>query len=281
MPSTPKDYQTEYKPTWCPGCGDFGVLSAIYRALAQLEVDPKSVAVISGIGCSSRIPGFINTYGFNGVHGRALPMAMGVKLATPRLTVIAAGGDGDGFAIGGGHIPHVARRNVDIVYIVMDNQIYGLTKGQVAPTSSITFETGTTPYGSVEDPLNPIALALVYGATFVARGFSSQAKELADLIVKGIEHPGFAFIQVLSPCPTFNKVDTFKAYQSRVVPIPPEHDTTDRLKALHLALTEEKLHLGVFYQVRKPTFEERWGEVVQRARAGREANVEALLERYC
>ena len=251
MSKTSQDYQAELKPTWCPGCGDFGVLSCLYKAFAALDLPPEEVALIAGIGCSSRIPGFVNVYGFNAVHGRALPMALGVKMANPELTVVATGGDGDGFAIGGGHIPHVARKNLDIAYIIMDNQIYGLTKGQAAPTSSFAFETGTTPYGAVEMPLNPIALALTYGATFVARGYSSQVKELTDLIVKAIDHKGFAFLQVLSPCPTFNKVDTFKAYATRVAPIPETHDVTNLTAALHLALTEDKTHLGIFYQVRK------------------------------
>ena len=276
-----QSYKTDYKPTWCPGCGDYGVLAALYKALAALELPSEDVALISGIGCSSRIPGFVNVYGFNGVHGRGLPMAMGVKLARPELTVIMAGGDGDGFAIGGGHFPHTARKNVDLTYIVMDNRIYGLTKGQVAPTSSLSFETGTTPYGAIEEPVNPIAFALIYGATFVARGFSSKQKELTDLIVKAIRHKGFSFLHVLSPCPTFNKADTFNAYADQIADIPASHDAGDRQKALSLALTEEKLHLGLFYQVTRPTFQDRWGEVVERSKEGGPVTVEDLVGRYC
>lgn len=275
-----QDYKTEYKPTWCPGCGDYGVLAALYKALATLELPSENVALISGIGCSSRIPGFVNVYGFNGVHGRGLPMAVGVKLARPELTVIMAGGDGDGFAIGAGHLPHAVRRNVDLTYIVMDNQIYGLTKGQVAPTSSMNFETGTTPYGAIEEPVNPIAFALIYGATFVARGFSSKQKELTDLIVKAIQHKGFSFLQVLSPCPTFNKADTFRSYSARTADVPATHDLGDRQKALNLALNEEQLHLGVFHQAAKPTFQDRWAEVVERSKEGGPVALEDLLNRY-
>lgn len=275
------DYKTEYKPTWCPGCGDFGVLAALYKALGTLALLPEEVMLISGIGCSSRIPGFLTVYGFNGVHGRALPMAMGAKLARPELTVLAAGGDGDGFAIGGGHLPHVARKNIDLTYIVMDNQIYGLTKGQAAPTSRVGFETGTTPYGALEEPVNPIAFALVYGATFVGRGFSSRQKELTDLMVQAITHRGFSFLQVISPCPTFNKVDTFKAFQNRIADLPEDHDPTDRARALRLALTEERLHLGIFYQVAEPTFGERWARVEEKARAEGQPTVEELIGRYC
>jgi 2-oxoglutarate ferredoxin oxidoreductase subunit beta len=274
-------YKTDYKPTWCPGCGDYGVLAALYKAMAALDLSTENTALISGIGCSSRIPGFVNVYGFNSVHGRGLPMAMGVKLARPELTVIMAGGDGDGFAIGGGHLPHVARRNVDLTYIVMDNQIYGLTKGQAAPTSSLSFETGTTPYGAIEEPVNPIAFALVYGATFVARGFSSRQKELTDLMVAAIRHKGFSFLQVLSPCPTFNKVDTFKAYSSRIADMPGGHDASDSRSALALALGEDKLHMGIFYQAAKPTFQDRWAEVMARSLEEGPVTLEDLVNRYC
>jgi len=252
----------------------------MFKAMAELDLAPENVALITGIGCSSRVAGFVNTYAFNAVHGRALPMALGVKMANPNLTVVAAGGDGDGFAIGGGHIPHIARKNLDIAYIVMDNQNYGLTKGQASPTSMLSYEAGTTPYGSIEMPLNPIALALTYGATFVARGYSSNVKETTELIMKGITHPGFAFLQILSPCPVFNKVDTFKAFSTRIQPMPEGWDSTNRLAALTLALTEEKVHLGIFYQVEAPTYEARWEDLRAKSKAEGHTSLEALVQRY-
>ena len=192
---TPKDYKSGVKPTWCPGCGDFGVLASLFQAMARLELDPANTLVVSGIGCSSRLPFFVKTYGFQTAHGRVLPVATGAKLANPDLTVIAVGGDGDGFSIGAGHLAHAVRRNPDVTYVVMDNRVYGLTKGQTSPTSPLGFQTKSTPYGSFDAPINPMAWALASGVSLAARGFSGSPKSLADLIVAGIQHPGFAFIQ--------------------------------------------------------------------------------------
>ncbi|GAB4296198.1 MAG: 2-oxoacid:ferredoxin oxidoreductase subunit beta [Myxococcota bacterium] len=199
----PKDFKSALKPIWCPGCGDYGVVNAIYRALADLSIPPHKIAFFSGIGCSSRIPGYTTTYGFNGVHGRAIPMALGAKLANPELTVLVAGGDGDGFSIGGNHIPHAVRRNVDITYIVMDNNIYGLTKGQVSPTTPEGDLTVTTVYGNIERPINPLILLLSYGCGFLAQGASHDIGKLANLIKEGIQFKGFSFINVISPCVTY------------------------------------------------------------------------------
>ncbi len=212
------DYKSTRKPVWCPGCGDYGVLNSIFGALAQIQLVPEKVAVVSGIGCSSRMPGFIKAYGFHGAHGRALPVAVGVKVANPDLDVLVVGGDGDAFSIGGGHIAHVARRNIDMTYIVMDNEIYGLTKGQTSPTSNKGTHTKASPYGSVERPVDPISLLLAYGATYVARGFSSKPKELTAMVEAGMRHQGFSFIQVLSPCVTFNKTIGYDYFDSRVAP---------------------------------------------------------------
>ncbi len=186
--ATFKDFRNSVKPNWCPGCGDFSVQTAIQRACANVGLEPEDVVIVSGIGCSGRISGYINAYGFHGIHGRALPIAQGIKLANRNLTVIAAGGDGDGFAIGMSHTIHAIRRNLDITYIVMDNQIYGLTKGQTSPTSAFGFETKSTPYGSIEAPVTPLELALAAGATFVAQGFSSDLKGLVHIIEEGIKH---------------------------------------------------------------------------------------------
>jgi len=274
------EYKSEVKPTWCPGCGDFGVLRAVYEAFERLGVDTKDICLVSGIGCSSRIPFFVASYGFHGVHGRILPTATGIKVANPQLHVVGLGGDGDAFSIGAGHLPHAIRRNPNLTYIVMDNNIYGLTKGQTSPTSASQFVTKSTPYGNVEDPMNPLAMVLVYGATFVAKGFSGKAKELTDLLVQAIQHEGFSFVDVLSPCPTFNKVDTFKYYAERAAAIPSEHDVTDKLAALRLALEPEKHYLGVYYQVSRPTLEQRVEASRQKVRAEPQRELEELLARF-
>ncbi|BAS29346.1 2-oxoacid:ferredoxin oxidoreductase subunit beta [Limnochorda pilosa] len=242
----PKQYRSQNKPTWCPGCGDYAVLEATTRALAALQVEPHEVAVISGIGCSSRFPIFLNAYGFHGVHGRVLPIATGLKLANPKLTVLAVGGDGDGLAIGAGHFPHAVRRNPDITYVMMDNSIYGLTKGQVSPTSPVSLVSSTTPVGNVDRPLNPVAMAIAYGASFVARGASSSLDQLADLIRRGIEHRGFAFIHAVSPCPTFN--NTYKQVKTNTASLPDGYDPRNQVRAFELAITSERIFTGVFYQ---------------------------------
>jgi 2-oxoglutarate ferredoxin oxidoreductase subunit beta len=241
----PADYKTDLKPIWCPGCGDFAVLAAIQQALAALQVDPKDLAIVSGIGCSSRLPGFLQAYGLHTVHGRALPTATGLKLARPDLTVMAVGGDGDFFSIGLGHMPHAVRRDVDITCIVMDNEIYGLTKGQTSPTSPTGHVTKSTPYGNLAAPLYPLAIALASGATYVARGFSSQPKPLAEMIRAGMEHRGFSFIHAMSPCVTF--YDTYKLYKEKVYGIPADHNVHDRDAAMRFALEAERLPLGVLY----------------------------------
>jgi len=200
---SPKDYKSE-QPTWCPGCGHFAILNALQKAAAELEIPPHEIALVTGIGCSGKLSSFFNAYGFHGIHGRTLPLATGIKLANPELTVIASGGDGDGYSIGLSHILHTARRNVDITYIVMDNRVYGLTKGQTSPTSLIGFNTKTSPSGSVETPIQPLALAVSAGATYVAQGFSGDLKQVIELIINGILHKGFAIIDIFSPCVTFN-----------------------------------------------------------------------------
>lgn len=250
----PADYKSTRKPVWCPGCGDYGVLTSIFSALAQIQLVPENVAVVSGIGCSSRMPGFIKAYGFHGAHGRALPVAVGVKVARPELDVLVVGGDGDAFSIGGGHIAHVARRNINLTYIVMDNEIYGLTKGQTSPTSKPGTHTKASPYGSVETPIEPISLLLAYGATYVARGFSSKPKELTAMIEAGIRHEGFSFIQVLSPCVTFNKVIGYDYFDARVAPLPDDHKTDDKYGAMRYAGDPDKYYLGVFYNVDRPSY---------------------------
>ncbi|MBI4323279.1 MAG: 2-oxoacid ferredoxin oxidoreductase, partial [Candidatus Omnitrophica bacterium] len=200
-----KEYQGPVKPDWCPGCGDYGVLNSLQRALAELDIAPHNVLMVSGIGCSSNLPGFLRAYGFHGLHGRSLPVATGARLANHELTVIATGGDGDGYGIGAGHFVHTCRRNFNMTYLVMDNQIYGLTTGQASPTTEKDIRTKSTPEGTIEIALSPVALALTCGATYVARGFSGENLQLANLIKGAIEHKGFALVDVFSPCVTYNK----------------------------------------------------------------------------
>ncbi len=252
---TAKDYRSDLKPIWCPGCGDFGVLTALHRALAAIGRPPHEIALVSGIGCSSRIPGYTTVFGFNSVHGRALPIAQGIKLANPELLVLVAGGDGDGFSIGGGHVPHAIRRNIDLTYIVMDNQIYGLTKGQLSPTSPRGARTASSTYGSLEDPVNPLLYALAYGAGFVAQGAPSDLEGLTQLIVEGIRYPGFAFVNVQSPCVTFGEAESqLKSQKGRMVKLSDlGHDPANKLRAMELAQEYgESLHIGVFYRNPSP-----------------------------
>ncbi len=255
-----KDYKSELKPIWCPGCGDYGVVSAIYRALANIGRPPHEIAFISGIGCSSRIPGYTTAYGFNTVHGRALPIAQGIKLAHPELLVLVAGGDGDGFSIGGGHVAHAIRRNIDLTYIVMDNQIYGLTKGQLSPTSPRGLKTVSSALGSLEIPINPLLYVLAYGSGFVAQGTPADMDILAAIIEEGIRFPGFAFINVQSPCVTYGQPESqIKAHKEMMQSLEKlGHDTTNRLRAMDLAQEYgTKLYTGVFYRNPNPssTFE--------------------------
>lgn len=273
----PGDYRGLIKPIWCPGCGDYGVLTALYRALSQRDLDPSQVVIVSGIGCSGRLPESVNAYGFHVVHGRTLPVAQGVKLANPELTVVAVAGDGDAFAIGGGHFPHAARRNIDLTYVVMDNSIYGLTKGQVSPTSQQDLVTRSTPFGSLELPVNPLALALISGASFVARGFSAKVAELSDLLVRATEHRGFAFIHVISPCATFH--DTWKLWEGVVEQLPQDWDPTDREAALQKALDPSRAWLGILYQEEKPTYADQLDALSQRSRAA-DLSLDSLLDKY-
>ena len=275
---SPQSYKTDEHPIWCPGCGDFGVLDSLYKSLSGLAINPKDLVVVSGIGCSGRTPGFIKSYGFHSVHGRVLPVALGVKIANPALHVIGVGGDGDGFAIGGGHIPHAARRNPDMVYLIMDNSTYGLTKGQYSPTSPTGFQAGSTPYGNIEQPLNPLAMLIAYGATFVAQGYSGKPRELAEVITKAIEHKGFAFINVISPCITF--YNTYKVIPPRLTEVPKDHDVTNRAKAFELALHTDRLSLGVFYQVSRPTFEDGVIGVIQKAQAASPPRLEQIFAAF-
>ena len=260
-----KEYVGPVKPDWCPGCGDYGVLNALQRALAELDIAPHNVLVVSGIGCSSNLPGFIRAYGFHSLHGRSLPVATGAKLANHDLNVIITGGDGDGYGIGVGHFVHTCRRNFNMTYIVMDNQIYGLTTGQASPTTEKDIRTKSTPEGTIEIALSPVALALTCGATYVARGFSGENLQLANLIKGAIEHKGFALVDVFSPCVTYNKHNTYPWFKERVYKLEDEqHDPSNFQAAMDKAFEwGNRIPIGLFFKVERPTYEEE--EVVLRS----------------
>ncbi len=244
------DYKTSEGSWWCPGCGDFGVLAALQKALLDLAIPPEEIAVVAGIGCSGKIGNYINSYNLHVTHGRTMPAALGLKLANRELTVIAAGGDGDGFAIGMGHFIHAIRRNPDITYLVMDNQIYGLTKGQSSPTSAEGFHTRSTPEGTIEHPVRPLQLAIAAGATFVAQGFSSNQRQLVELIKAGIQHRGFSLINTVSPCVTFNRVNTYDWYKQTLLNLDTvaDYDPTDRGKAMGMLMERDELVNGLVYR---------------------------------
>ncbi|ADV05551.1 2-oxoacid:ferredoxin oxidoreductase subunit beta [Staphylococcus pseudintermedius] len=248
--ATFKDFRNNVKPNWCPGCGDFSVQAAIQKAAANVGLEPDEVALITGIGCSGRLSGYVNSYGVHSIHGRALPLAQGVKMANRDLTVIASGGDGDGYAIGMGHTIHALRRNMNITYIVMDNQIYGLTKGQTSPSSAPGFVTKTTPKGNIEQNVAPLELALSSGATFVAQGFSSDIKALTKIIEDAINHDGFSFVNVFSPCVTYNKINTYDWFKENLTAIDDieNYDVSNKQAALQTVIEHDSLVKGIVYQ---------------------------------
>ncbi len=250
-PQSINDFKGKVEPDWCPGCGDFGVLNSLRRACLELGLRPHEILTISGIGCSSNFPGYFNSYGMHTLHGRALAVATGAKLGNHELNVIVTGGDGDGYGIGGNHFTHTARRNVDLTYIVMDNEIYGLTTGQASPTSQQEMKTKSTPHGSVEFPFNPITSAIMNGATFVARGFSSDVKHLTMIMQRAIQHDGFALVSVFSPCITFNHDNDFPFFKQRVKRLEDEdHDTGDWKAACEKAMVwGDEIYTGVFLEV--------------------------------
>ncbi len=249
----PEAYRSDVKPVWCPGCGDYSVLSVITDVLAHLQLPPEQVALISGIGCSSRIPTYTNVYGFHGVHGRALPLACGLKLARPDLTVLVAGGDGDGFSIGGNHFLHACRRNVDMTYIVMDNQVFGMTKGQASPTATPEW-TGSdmTPEGTGLPPFQPLLIALTAGANFVARCFSGETANMAQILMEAICHPGFSVVQLLSPCVTFRPE---QRQWKNLVRMAPESATVDLRSAINHLTEDDGMSIGrVLYRGKRDPF---------------------------
>jgi 2-oxoglutarate/2-oxoacid ferredoxin oxidoreductase subunit beta len=247
------------KPAWCPGCGNFGILRAVNKALVELDLEPHQVLMVSGIGQAGKLPHYSKTNVFNSLHGRPLPVAIGAKLANSGLTVLAIGGDGDGYGEGGNHFLHALRRNHDITYLVHDNQIYGLTKGQASPTSDQGFVTSTTPEGVIS-ALNPIGLAIAAGGSFVARAFAGDIDHLSAIIQQGIQHRGFSLVDILQPCVSFNRKNTFQWYRERVYRLEDEdgYDPTDKRQVRGKAEEwGERIPLGVIYREERVTYEER------------------------
>ena len=253
------EYKT-YETAWCPGCGNFNMLECLKTALEELEKDPHDVVMVGGIGQAAKIPQYINTNAFCGLHGRSLPPAAAIKMVNENLTVIVSSGDGDTYGEGGNHFIHNIRRNIDIAHFVHDNQVYGLTKGQASPTSAEGFISGIQPDGNIDSPINPLLIAIATGAGFVARGFTGNKRHLINLMKEAIEYKGYALLDIFQPCVTFNKVNTFKWYKERVYELDEDYDVTNKIKAMEKAMeVGDKIPIGVIYKETKPTFNEKNG----------------------
>ncbi len=258
MPRKASDYTDTYgKPNWCPGCGDFGIEMALKQAMAKMDLDPDKITFVSGIGCGANMPYWFSTYGAITLHGRALPFATGAKLANHSQHVVVEGGDGDGYGIGMGHFIHTMRRNINMTYVVGNNTVYGLTKGQVSPTSDKGCKAPSTPFGNPDPAVNPIAIALSAGCSFVARGYAGNLPHLVDLMVKAFNHKGFSYIDVLQPCVTYDKVHGYKYYQDRTYDLEKEgHDKSNKPAAFEKAFEDERSPIGIFFQEEREVYED-------------------------
>lgn len=280
-----KHLDSKTMPHWCQGCGDYGIWMALKQAISQLDIPRENYVIISGIGCGSKMPHWVRAYGIHSLHGRPAPIASGVRLANHKLTVIVIGGDGDGYGIGMGHFVHLLRRNYDLLYILQNNQVYGLTTGQTSPTSDSGYCSISTPEGVLETPVNPIQLAIAGGATFVARSFAGDIKHLSDMITRGIQHKGTAILDVLQPCVTFNKKNTYQWYQQRIHKLEeePGYDPSNKLTALEAALAwEDRIHIGLYFKEERPTYEDRLPQLNNLPLVKQpieDVKVEGLLER--
>lgn len=252
----PAAFNTKETITWCKGCGNFGLWTALKNAFVNLEWKPDDATIVYGVGCHGHMVNYLHAYGFEGLHGRALPVAEGIKLGNHKLNVLAIVGDGDCFGEGGNHFLHAARRNINMTVLIHDNQIYGLTVGEASPTSLKKFKTRSSPYGVVEEPVNPVALAITSGATFVARSFAGDINHLTEMIEQGIRHKGFSVIDAFQPCVTFNYLNTYKWFYKKVEKLGEEHDPTDKAKAIKKSYKEKRLPVGIFYKEDRPSFEE-------------------------
>lgn len=282
---TPSDFNTKRRPTWCTGCGNFGIWNSLKKVFVSMNMKPHEILIVYGIGCSGNGANFTRTYAFHTLHGRALPVATGAKLANHKLNVIIMGGDGDGAGIGGNHFIHTCRRNINMTYIMHDNRIYGLTTGQVSPTSPKGFRTKSTPSGVIEEPVNPVLLALAAGASFVARGFSGDTRQLTEIIKKAIKHKGFSFIDVLQPCVTFNKQNSYDFYRERIYNLDEikGYDKRNLNEAIKRSLEEEKIPVGVFYKVDKPLYEENLKQIERKPLVDHiisDIDINKLLNKY-
>ena len=267
---TLQDFETHITPTWCPGCGDFGIWTAIKQAMVELNIDPDKLVVVFGIGCAGNQSNFVRAYGFHGLHGRALPVAEGIALANHGITTIVVGGDGDGYGEGIAHFIHTIRANPNITYIVHDNRVYGLTKGQTSPTTAKGTKTPSTPFGSTDNPVNPLALAISAGCGFVARGYAGDVDHLTKLIVDAVHHKGFSLVNVLQPCVTFNHINTYAWYYDRVVKLETlKHDPSDKLAAWERTQHDgEQMPIGLFFQEEKPALQEGYPVLAKKTLVG-------------
>lgn len=269
------ELDTGSKCNWCPGCGDYGILMALKQAIFELKLDPEETILISGIGCGSQAPHLVKVYGFHSLHGRALPVATAMKIANHKMNVIIMGGDGDGYGIGVSHLINAARRNFDVTYIVQNNQVYGLTKGQTSPTSGKGFKTKSTPGGVIEPEMKPLSLTMAAGGTFLARGFAGDIAHLKELIKKGIQHRGFALIDTLQPCVTFNKVNTYQWFQERVYKLEDDqsYDMSDRCSAFKkMDEWGNKIALGIYYKEDRTTYEDELSMIEDKALVDHDIN---------
>jgi 2-oxoglutarate ferredoxin oxidoreductase subunit beta len=285
MPVELKDFNTTAKPDWCPGCGDFGIQVAVKQALTNLQIEPHKVAYVSDIGCSGKIVHWVNVYGLHSLHGRALPAATGVKFANRDLTVLVDAGDGGGYGIGVGHLVHALRRNIDMTYLVHDNMVYGLTKGQMAPTSCKGYKSPSSPFGAIEEPLNPMAMALSLGATFVARASAGDAVHLTKILEEAIKHKGFALVDIFQPCVTFNKINTYAYFMQNTYNLDKleGYDKHNFQMAMEKALEVTKYPIGILYQTERPTYEDQdpgRAEVAAVNLPIDNVDVEGLLQKY-
>ncbi len=281
----PGDFNTRIRPAWCRGCGNFAIWDALKKAFVSLKLKSHDIIIVYGIGCSGNGTNYIKTNAFHALHGRALPVATGVKLANHKLEVIAMVGDGDGIGIGGNHFIHTCRRNINITCILHDNRVYGLTTGQTSPTSDEGFQTKSTPHGVLEEPINPLMLALAAGATFIARGFSGDVVQLKGIIEKAIRHRGFSFVDVLQPCVTFNRQNTYYSYIKLIYKLEEEkkYDDRDFSAAMERARETERLATGVLYDTEKSIYEDGLKQIERKPLVDhviKDIDINKLLKRY-
>lgn len=282
----PQPYSNKAKITWCPGCGNFGIITALKNSLLALQAKPEQVVLVGDIGCSSKLPYYVQTYSFGGLHGRVIPIASGIKLANHLLTVIAVGGDGGIYGEGGNHLIHAARRNINLTVLVHDNKVYALTKGQTSPTSDQGYKSDITPEGFREKTFNPLLISLAAGASFVARGFADQPDVLSSLIVEAIKHPGFALVDILQPCVSFNKINTAEWYRQRLYALQDEsgYDVNDLSWAMHKAQEwGDRIPMGIFYREERPTYESQLPAITEKPlkdQSIERVDISSLLSNY-